>query len=47
VPQELSVFCLYARRGGIDINPERVSSETLLHGALSNTEFSHIKMPKQ
>jgi len=46
-PQELSVFCLYARRGGIDINPERVSSETLLHGALSNTEFSHIKMPKQ
>jgi len=47
VPQELSVFCLYARRGGIDINPERVSSETLLHGALSNTEYSHIKMPKQ
>jgi 7-cyano-7-deazaguanine reductase len=46
-PQELSVFCLYARRGGIDINPERVSSETLLHGALSNTEYSHIKMPKQ
>ena len=46
-PDELSVFCLYARRGGIDINPERVSCETLLHGALSNTEYSHIKMPKQ
>jgi len=46
-PDELSVICLYARRGGIDINPERVSSETLLHGSLSNIEYCHIKTPKQ
>jgi 7-cyano-7-deazaguanine reductase len=46
-PDELSVICLYARRGGIDINPERVSAETLLHGSLSNTAYSHIKTPKQ
>jgi 7-cyano-7-deazaguanine reductase len=46
-PYELSVICLYARRGGIDINPERVSSETLLHGSLSNIEYCHIKTPKQ
>jgi 7-cyano-7-deazaguanine reductase len=46
-PEELNVFCLYARRGGIDINPERVSCETLLHGALSNPFFAHIRMPKQ
>ena len=46
-PSELSVVCLYARRGGIDINPERVSSEMLLHGSLSNTEYCHIKTPKQ
>lgn len=46
-PDELSVVCLYARRGGIDINPERVSSETLLHCVLSNPAFAHIKMPKQ
>lgn len=46
-PGELSVICLYARRGGIDINPERVSAETLLHGSLSNTAYSHIKTPKQ
>lgn len=46
-PDELSVICLYARRGGIDINPERVSCETLLHGSLSNIEYGHIKTPKQ
>lgn len=46
-PDELSVICLYARRGGLDINPERVSCETLLHGSLSNTAYCHIKTPKQ
>lgn len=46
-PDALSVICLYARRGGIDINPERVSCETLLHGSLSNIEYCHIKTPKQ
>jgi 7-cyano-7-deazaguanine reductase len=46
-PQELSVMCLYARRGGIDINPQRASSEALYHGVLSNVEFCHLKTPKQ
>jgi 7-cyano-7-deazaguanine reductase len=44
---ELSVMCLYTRRGGIDICPERVSHETLLHGVLSNVEFNHLKTPRQ
>ena len=29
-PQELMVVCLYTRRGGIDINPVRASSESLM-----------------
>ena len=33
-PSELLVMCLYARRGGIDINPERVSHKKLLHHTL-------------
>ena len=46
-PDELSVRCLYARRGGIDINPERVSHERLLHHTLSQVDVPHIKTPKQ
>ena len=46
-PEWLNVMCLYARRGGIDINPERCTSEQYLHGVLSNSEFFHIKTPKQ
>lgn len=46
-PEWLNVMCLYARRGGIDINPERCTSEQYLHGVLSNSEFCHIKTPKQ
>lgn len=46
-PLELKVMCLYARRGGIDINPERASSHTLLHGTLSMSEFHHVKTAKQ
>jgi 7-cyano-7-deazaguanine reductase len=46
-PKQLNVMCLYARRGGIDINPERSSCEELLHGSLSNVEFFHLKTPKQ
>lgn len=46
-PEKLAVKCLYARRGGIDINPERVSDADLLHTTLSNTTVSHIKTPKQ
>jgi 7-cyano-7-deazaguanine reductase len=45
--EELSVMCLYTRRGGIDICPERASNEKLLHSTLSNPEFFHIKTPRQ
>ena len=46
-PDELCVRCLYARRGGIDINPERASHEKLLHHTLSQVDVPHIKTPKQ
>ena len=46
-PEKLAVKCLYPRRGGFDINPERVSDADLLHTTLSNTTVSHIKTPKQ
>jgi len=46
-PDELSVRCLYARRGGIDINPERASHKKLLHHTLSEVGVPHIKTPKQ
>ena len=46
-PEELSVKCLYARRGGIDINPERVSKNSLMHVALSDPKIPHVKTPKQ
>ena len=46
-PEELSIKCLYARRGGIDINPERVSHKKLLHHTLSQVDVPHIKTPKQ
>lgn len=46
-PEKLCVQCLYARRGGIDINPERASHEELLHQTLSNCNIPHIKTPKQ
>jgi len=46
-PDELCVRCLYARRGGIDINPERASDSSLLHSYLQDPTFAHIKTPKQ
>ena len=46
-PDELCVRCLYARRGGIDINPERVSSVDLLHSTLSDPNIPFAKTPKQ
>jgi 7-cyano-7-deazaguanine reductase len=46
-PELLHVMCLYARRGGIDINPQRASSDQHLHGVVENTVFCHIKTPKQ
>lgn len=46
-PEELAVRCLYARRGGWDINPERASSNNLLHHTLGDTRVVHVKTPKQ
>jgi 7-cyano-7-deazaguanine reductase len=46
-PEALGVKCLYARRGGIDINPERVSSVELLHTTLSDHNIPFAKTPKQ
>lgn len=46
-PDELSVMCLYARRGGIDINPIRASHEHLLKRNLTDITLPHIKTPKQ
>lgn len=49
-PSELLVMCLYARRGGIDINPVRASSQDLIEkyaGNLIDPEAVHIKTSKQ
>jgi 7-cyano-7-deazaguanine reductase len=46
-PDELHVMCLYARRGGIDINPQRASHDHLLHKGLMDHKRLHIKTPKQ
>lgn len=46
-PEKLAVRCLYARRGGLDINPERVSHDDLKHTTLSDVTIAHIKTPKQ
>jgi 7-cyano-7-deazaguanine reductase len=47
MPSELCVTCLYTRRGGIDINPTRASSEELLPQDLVNPEVPHCKTLKQ
>lgn len=46
-PEDLMVMCLYARRGGIDINPIRASRETLLNRNLTHPSLPHYKTPKQ
>ena len=46
-PQDLCVTCLYARRGGIDINPTRASSDDLISKVLIDPTVSHVKTPKQ
>lgn len=49
-PSELMVMCLYARRGGIDINPVRASSQEVLERfayPLINPHVIHIKTSKQ
>ena len=49
-PSELLVMCLYARRGGIDINPVRASSQDLIEKYAANLIDPlavHIKTSKQ
>lgn len=49
-PSELLVMCLYARRGGIDINPVRASSQELIEKYAANLidpDAVHIKTSKQ
>jgi 7-cyano-7-deazaguanine reductase len=46
-PDQLAVTCLYARRGGIDINPTRVSHVDLLTDRLIDPDAPYIKTPKQ
>ena len=46
-PKDLAVTCLYARRGGIDINPSRASDESLLPGQLKDVFVLHHKTAKQ
>ena len=46
-PTELAVTCLYARRGGIDINPTRVSHVDLLHNRLIDPDIPFTKTPRQ
>jgi len=49
-PEELVVTCLYARRGGIDINPVRASNNALIArecGDLVDPFVMHVKTAKQ
>lgn len=48
-PVELCVTCLYARRGGIDINPVRATSNYALEecGVLIDPKVLHVKTDKQ
>lgn len=46
-PVSLAVTCLYARRGGIDINPTRVSNVDLLTDSLIDPETPFCKTPRQ
>ena len=46
-PKELAVTCLYARRGGIDINPTRVSHVDLLNDQLIDPDIPFSKTPRQ
>lgn len=46
-PEDMMVMCLYARRGGIDINPIRASSNKLLNRNLTHPLIPHFKTSKQ
>lgn len=44
---DLHVMCLYVRRGGIDICPQRANKGELLHKNLMNANIYHDKTPRQ
>ena len=46
-PRELGVTCLYVRRGGIDINPTRVSNVDLLNMDLIDPQIVFTKTSRQ
>ena len=46
-PEELMVCCLYTRRGGIDINPVRATSDMLIPGEFMDKEFVNEKTLRQ
>jgi len=46
-PEELCVTCLYARRGGIDINPTRANKHEFLPQNLIDPAIEHRKTQKQ
>jgi len=46
-PDELTVTCLYVRRGGWDINPHRVSHEYLYNNELADVGEMFTKQPRQ
>lgn len=46
-PEEICVTCLYARRGGIDINPTRANKPHLLPENLIQPSIEHSKTQKQ
>ena len=46
-PEQLMVACLYTRRGGIDINPTRVSHVDLLNDRLIDPDIPFTKTPRQ
>lgn len=46
-PSNLAVKCLYARRGSVDINPQRATHSSLLDASLKDVKVVHIKTPKQ
>jgi 7-cyano-7-deazaguanine reductase len=46
-PDELSVTCLYVRRGGWDINPHRISHSYLYNNQLADVGVLFNKQPRQ
>jgi len=46
-PSELMVACLYTRRGGLDINPVRATSQDLIPGMFTSVNYRNKKTLRQ